>query len=57
MSRPSAWLRRSVTVGQGIVVKGIAFDGGQGIREVLFSDDGGKSWRETELGKDLGKYS
>src|ERR1041385_4395306 len=46
-----------VTVGQGIVVKGIAFDGGQGIREVLFSDDGGRTWRGTELGKDFGKYS
>src|SRR3954466_13542349 len=38
-------------------VKGIAFDGGYGIREVIFSDDNGKTWREAELGKDLGKYS
>jgi hypothetical protein len=38
-------------------VRGIAFDGGYGINEVLFSDDGGKSWREAELGKDHGKYS
>jgi sulfite dehydrogenase len=38
-------------------VKGIAFDGGYGIREVLFSEDNGKTWREAELGKDLGKYS
>jgi DMSO/TMAO reductase YedYZ molybdopterin-dependent catalytic subunit len=38
-------------------VKGIAFDGGYGIREVIFSEDGGKTWREAELGKDLGKYS
>jgi len=43
--------------GQPTLVKGIAFDGGYGIREVLFSDDGGQSWREAELGKDLGKYS
>ncbi|MSU59388.1 MAG: oxidase [Pedosphaera sp.] len=42
---------------QRTVVKGIAFDGGYGIREVLFSHDGGKNWRETELGKDLGKFS
>lgn len=42
---------------QGITVKGIAFDGGYGIREVLFSEDGGRNWREAELGKDLGKYS
>jgi DMSO/TMAO reductase YedYZ molybdopterin-dependent catalytic subunit len=38
-------------------VRGIAFDGGYGIREVLFSDDGGQTWREAALGKDLGKYS
>ena len=46
-----------VSVGKQSVVKGIAFDGGYGIREVLFSEDGGKNWREAELGKDLGKYS
>jgi DMSO/TMAO reductase YedYZ molybdopterin-dependent catalytic subunit len=38
-------------------IKGIAFDGGYGIREVIFSEDGGQTWREAELGKDLGKYS
>ena len=43
--------------GQTVQVKGIAFDGGYGIREVLFSDDGGRNWREAELGQDLGKYS
>jgi DMSO/TMAO reductase YedYZ molybdopterin-dependent catalytic subunit len=42
---------------QNVTVKGIAFDGGYGIREVLFSQDEGKTWREGELGKDLGKYS
>lgn len=39
------------------IVKGIAFDGGHGIREVLFSSNGGRSWRETQLGKNLGKFS
>jgi sulfite dehydrogenase (cytochrome) subunit A len=39
------------------LVKGIAFDGGEGITEVLFSPDSGRTWRETQLGKDLGKYS
>jgi sulfite dehydrogenase (cytochrome) subunit A len=38
-------------------IKGIAFDGGEGITEVLFSPDSGRTWRETELGKDVGKYS
>ena len=43
--------------GQQTVVRGIAFDGGQGIREVAFSSDGGQSWREAKLGTDLGRYS
>jgi sulfite dehydrogenase (cytochrome) subunit A len=47
----------SLNAEQEVTVKGIAFDGGFGIREVVFSEDGGKSWREAELGKDLGKYS
>jgi len=46
-----------VKTGTAATVKGIAFDGGFGIREVIFSEDGGKTWREAELGKDLGKYS
>jgi len=39
------------------LVRGIAFDGGAGITEVLFSADGGRSWRTAQLGKDLGNYS
>ena len=35
-------------------VRGIAFDGGQGIREVAYSTDGGSTWREAALGADLG---
>ncbi len=46
-----------VTAGQAVMVKGIAFDGGAGIREVLLSTDGGKSWQTTSLGDDLGRYS
>jgi sulfite dehydrogenase len=46
-----------IGVGNSTEVKGFAFDGGSGIREVLFSEDDGKSWRETELGDDLGRYS
>jgi DMSO/TMAO reductase YedYZ molybdopterin-dependent catalytic subunit len=38
-------------------IRGIAFDGGSGIREVLFSGDGGKSWQSAALGDDLGRYS
>jgi len=43
--------------GKDVLVRGIAFDGGYGIREVDLSLDGGASWKEATLGKDLGKYS
>lgn len=43
--------------GESVMLKGIAFDGGYGIQQVLFSDDGGKNWREAELGPDLGRFS
>ena len=39
------------------LLRGIAFDGGHGITEVLVSSDGGQSWRAAALGKDLGRYS
>jgi len=38
-------------------LKGIAFDGGKGIKDVSISIDGGKSWTQAKLGKDLGNYS
>ena len=41
----------------GIGLKGIAFDGGKGIKEVAVSTDGGKNWTPAKLGRDLGKYS
>lgn len=43
--------------GQQTMVRGIAFDGGQGIREVAYSTDGGRTWRSAGLGQDLGRYS
>ncbi|KAG1266415.1 hypothetical protein G6F65_014059 [Rhizopus arrhizus] len=46
-----------VTKGQRVPVRGIAFDGGRGIRDVQFSADGGKTWRAASLGEDLGRYS
>jgi DMSO/TMAO reductase YedYZ molybdopterin-dependent catalytic subunit len=46
-----------VKAGKSMVVKGIAFDGGKGIKDVDLSIDGGKTWTQTRLGKDLGKYS
>jgi DMSO/TMAO reductase YedYZ molybdopterin-dependent catalytic subunit len=38
-------------------LKGIAFDGGKGIREVAVSIDGGTNWTPAKLGRDLGRYS
>jgi DMSO/TMAO reductase YedYZ molybdopterin-dependent catalytic subunit len=46
-----------VRAGQAVGVRGIAFDGGQGIREVSWSADGGKTWNAAALGADLGRYS
>ena len=46
-----------VRAGEPLTVRGIAFDGGQGIREVAWSADGGQSWRAATLGTDLGRYS
>lgn len=40
-----------------ISLKGIAFDGGYGIREIFYSTGSGKVWLPAKLGKDLGKYS
>jgi DMSO/TMAO reductase YedYZ molybdopterin-dependent catalytic subunit len=39
------------------ILRGIAFDGGEGIREVALSIDGGRTWRAATLGEDLGRYS
>jgi hypothetical protein len=38
-------------------LRGIAFDGGKGIKDVSVSADGGKTWVPARLGKDLGNYS
>jgi len=46
-----------VNADQPTAVRGIAFDGGQGIREVAYSTDGGQSWRGAKLGADIGRYS
>jgi sulfite dehydrogenase len=47
----------TVKAGADTLVKGIAFDGREGISDVLLSDDGGKSWKDAKLGQDFGKYS
>ena len=47
----------TVTAGRPVQLKGIAFDGGTGIRKVEVSVDGGQTWRAATLGHDLGKFS
>lgn len=47
----------TIRAGHETLVKGIAFDGGFGVTEVLLSTDGGENWRATTLGADLGRYS
>ncbi len=38
-------------------IRGIAFSGGYGIRDVLLSTDGGDTWKEAKLGPDRGRYA
>ncbi len=45
-----------VTAGRAVQLKGIAFDGGSGIKTVQLSEDG-VQWRDAALGKDLGRFS
>ena len=47
----------SVPAGRPVLVRGIAFGGDSGVKQVEFSSDGGKNWQAAQLGKDEGKYS
>jgi DMSO/TMAO reductase YedYZ molybdopterin-dependent catalytic subunit len=49
--------KATVKAGASTLVRGIAFDGGHGIKDVALSSDGGKTWHATQLGRELGKYS
>jgi DMSO/TMAO reductase YedYZ molybdopterin-dependent catalytic subunit len=46
-----------VASGRPVVLKGIAFDAGDGIAEVDVSADGGQTWQRATLGANLGRYS
>ena len=48
---------QAIPASRPVEVKGIAFDGGYGITDVIVSADGGKSWNGAALGEDLGRYS
>ncbi len=47
----------AIHAGSQVLVKGIAFDQGYGIDQVLLSVDGGQHWKATRLGKDYGDFS
>jgi hypothetical protein len=38
-------------------IRGLAWDGGYGIRRVEISLDRGQDWRAAELGKDVGRFA
>ena len=44
-------------VNKPVVVSGVAWDGGYGIRRVDVSVDEGRTWGTADLGTDLGRYS
>ena len=48
---------RRFAADQPVSIKGIAWDGGYGIRVVEVSVDEGRSWQGAELGENHGKYS
>jgi DMSO/TMAO reductase YedYZ molybdopterin-dependent catalytic subunit len=43
--------------GKPAMVRGVAWDGGFGIRTVEVALDGGRIWRPADLGPDLGRYA
>lgn len=47
----------TISADRAVELKGIAFDGGQGIKSVAVSTDGGKSWGNATLGENLGRFS
>jgi DMSO/TMAO reductase YedYZ molybdopterin-dependent catalytic subunit len=49
--------RATLAAGRRAELRGIAWDGGAGIRRVEVSTDGGASWREAALERDLGPYA
>jgi len=52
-------LRDNATIRRGapVKVRGIAFGGDTGVKQISFSADGGASWRNAVLDKDYGRYS
>ena len=49
--------KTQISVDSNILVKGVAFDSGHGIKEVLISLNGGKSWESSELERELSPHA
>jgi DMSO/TMAO reductase YedYZ molybdopterin-dependent catalytic subunit len=47
----------ALRTGQVAEIRGLAWDGGYGIRSVDISVDGGATWREAQLGNDAGRFA
>ena len=49
--------KTKIDANSNITLKGVAFDSGHGIKEVLISVDAGKTWNKAELGKELSLHA
>jgi len=49
--------RSKLAVDSNVLLKGVAFDSGHGIKEVLISSDMGKTWQNSELEEELSLHS
>ena len=55
ITAPAEWT--TLHAGESADIRGVAWDGGYGIRHVEISTDGGETWREAELGEDVGRFA
>ncbi len=46
-----------ITANSNVLIKGVAFDSGHGIKEVLISLDSGKTWQNSELESELSPHA
>jgi len=49
--------KTKINVNSNVTLKGVAFDSGHGIKEVLISLDAGKTWQKSKLGKELSLHA
>ena len=49
--------KTKITKASNVLAKGVAFDSGHGIKEVLISVDGGKTWEASELEPELSLHA